>query len=123
MHKVISAKVFISKGTEHEINDGGSRLDIRVIYHSTGFEPGEYKFLYIFFQRNTILKSDRNGDSKTVQHAPHSSAFFRHVNKYFTQGTVIVFTGTKEQCLSVDLRLLCKASGFGRQSPSFHDHC
>ena len=43
------------------------------------FEPGKYKLLYKFFQRNSILKADRYCYRKAVQHATHSCSFFRHV--------------------------------------------
>ena len=71
-------------------------FNIWMIYHTTWFKAGEYKFLNILFQRHTILQADRNGNGKTVKHTTHGSAFLRHVNKYFTQGTVIVFAGTQE---------------------------
>ena len=121
MYQVRTAEVFVTEYTEDEVNQRSGGLDIRVLYKSGRIETGEGEFVHELFQWYTVLETNGNRDRETVHHAAHGSAFLGHINKDLTQGTITIFTGTKEDGLSVDLGFLGKPAAFGRQGPSFHD--
>src|SRR5665213_3645537 len=115
MNQIVPAQVFICQGAEHKIDNRGSCFNVGMIDHSRWFKPCENKFFNKLFQRNSILETDRNGNSKTVQHATHCRAFLCHINKNFTERTITIFTCSQEQCLSVNFCFLSKASSLWRE--------
>ena len=65
------------------------------------------------------MQADGNGDGKTVQHTANGGALFGHIDEDLAQCTVVIFAGAEEECLAVDLGLLCeprRLAGMERRS-------
>src|SRR5688500_4465185 len=123
MNQVSTVQIFITQNTEYKINNGGRRLDVRMLYKTGRLKPCKDKFLYKFFHWHTVLQSDGDRNSKAVQHTTHGCAFLRHVNKDLSYCSIGIFSCTKENCLSIDLGLLSETSSFSGQRTAFNYTC
>src|SRR6476620_4361486 len=113
MYKIGSAQVFISQCTKYKINKRSSCFDIWMIHHTRRLKLGKYKFFYKLFQWYTILEAYRNSYGKAVHKAAQCRTFFCEINKYFTEGSVGIFTSAQENYLAAYFCLLSKSSAFG----------
>src|SRR5260221_3167608 len=94
------------------------------MFYKTGrVEFSKSEFINKLFQWHTILHTNRNSNSKAVHHAAHGSAFLRHINKYFTECTITVFTCAKKDSLTINFCFLCKTTALSRQGTTFYNTC
>ena len=57
-------------------------------------------------QGHAVLQAQRNGNGEAVHQGPEGRPLFMHIDKYFTQTTVLVFAGPQINLVASDHCLL-----------------
>ena len=89
MHQISSVQIFKCQQAENVINNRTRVFNVRVVNHSAWLKTGERKLVHEFFERNTVLQTDRNRNGKAVHQRAERSALFVHINKYLGYGIKI----------------------------------
>src|SRR5215217_4636986 len=121
MHQVITVKVFISQYAEDIVEHGSCRFNIRMLNNTTWLKAGKDELIHKLFQWYTILQTDTYRNSERIGKTAHGSAFFGHVYKYFTEGTIAIFTCPEKQRLATYFSFECVAATFGRKLFPFYN--
>ena len=73
---------------------------------AVGFEASEQEGLDEFFERDAVLEPQRNGNGETVHEAAKRRPFLVHVEKDFSERSIVVFTGAEIDFMPADHGLL-----------------
>ena len=120
--EVATAQIGNCNLAKNIVEDRGRHLDCVVARDQTRrLKPGEGKGLDKFLQGHAVLQANRYGNREVIHQAAEGGTFLVHIDKYFAQGTVVVFSGSQINLVAADDGLLRVTSPTLRQAAPFGD--